>query len=101
MLKIEDANDATDRLIAEGLAKRTGGELKVLRYTREEKDAARPSRDLGGLQGGSFPDQPPGGPGLLLPLQGAQWNGDRPRRGRQPGARDLRRLSRLFEPPAA
>src|SRR6478752_7101684 len=45
MLKIEDANDATDRLIAEGLAKRTGGELKVLRYTREEKDAAR-LRDL-------------------------------------------------------
>ena len=45
MLKTEDANDATDRLIAEGLAKRTGGELKVLRYTREEKDAAR-LRDL-------------------------------------------------------
>ncbi len=45
MLKIDDANDATDRRIAEGLSKRTGGELRVLRYTREAKDAAR-LRDL-------------------------------------------------------
>lgn len=41
MLTTNDANDATDRRIAEGLAKRTGGELRVLRYTREPKDAAR------------------------------------------------------------
>lgn len=45
MLKAEDANDETDRRIAEGLSKRTGGELRVLRYTREAKDAAR-LRDL-------------------------------------------------------
>jgi hypothetical protein len=45
MLTLADANDATDRRIAEGLAKRTGGELRVLKYTREPKDAAR-LRDL-------------------------------------------------------
>ncbi len=45
MLKTEDANDTTDRRIAEGLSKRTGGELRVLRYTRDAKDAAR-LRDL-------------------------------------------------------
>jgi hypothetical protein len=45
MLKAQDANDETDRRIAEGLSKRTGGELRVLRYTREAKDAAR-LRDL-------------------------------------------------------
>jgi hypothetical protein len=41
MLRLADANDETDRRIAEGLAKRTGGELKVLRYSRELKDANR------------------------------------------------------------
>jgi hypothetical protein len=45
MLRSEDANDATDRRIAEGLSKRTGGELRLLRYTRDPKDAAR-LRDL-------------------------------------------------------
>ena len=45
MLRAEDANDATDRRIAEGLSKRTGGELRLLRYTRDPKDAAR-LRDL-------------------------------------------------------
>jgi hypothetical protein len=41
MLKTADATDETDRRIAEGLAKKTGGELRLLRYTRETKDAAR------------------------------------------------------------
>ncbi len=87
VLTTEDANDATDRRIAEGLAKRTGGQLRLLCYTRDpaEADKLRQLLEVSeDYQGGVSPTNRRGGPGFFYlcrapqGLEIARGEGDTP-----------------------